>query len=238
MNQEYTALLNLIQRSTGVSTDIIARKLHSTGLVYSSEKNTKDNKKSSESNTSKNTGNSSSSNDDGGDNNNKGDEGGEKMMSVLTKAVLWIATIYIFTLVLTMMLPQKNRPETSTRYVSWHEFVHHMLAAGEVKELIIRPDMDMVTVILHDGAVIKGRQYSATMFHMAVADSAKFEEKLRDVEKRLGIRDGVTVTYDRHLDIAPKIIITLLVATLLFSLLSRMKGMKSPISMDSFVSIT
>lgn len=33
-----------------------------------------------------------------------------------------------------------------------------MLGAGEVKELIIRPDMEMVTIILHDGAVVKGRR--------------------------------------------------------------------------------
>lgn len=171
------------------------------------------------------------------DPNKKGNgEGNEKMMSVVTKAVLWMATFYILTLVLAMAMPQKNRPETSTRYVSWHEFVHHMLAVGEVRELIIRPDMEMVTIILHDGAVIKGRQFSSTVFHMAVADTAKFEQKLREVEKRLGVVDGVTITYDRHSDLAPKIIATLLVAAVLFSLFSRMKGMKSPISMDSFVS--
>lgn len=171
------------------------------------------------------------------DPNKKGNgEGNEKMMSVVTKAVLWMATFYILTLVLAMAMPQKNRPETSTRYVSWHEFVHHMLAVGEVRELIIRPDMEMVTIILHDGAVIKGRQFSSTVFHMAVADTAKFEQKLREVEKRLGVVDGVTITYDRHSDLAPKIIASLLVAAVLFSLFSRMKGMKSPISMDSFVS--
>lgn len=65
-----------------------------------------------------------------------------------------------------------------------------MLAAGEVKEVIIRPDMEMVTIILHEGAIIKGKKVSSTIFHMAVADVAKFEEKLRDVEKRLGIKEG------------------------------------------------
>lgn len=136
-----------------------------------------------------------------------------------------------------MSLPQKNRPETSTRYVSWHEFVHHMLAVGEVRELIIRPDMEMVTILLYDGAVVKGKQYHSTVFHMAVADTAKFETKLRDIEKRLGIRDGVTITYERHSDVGARILITLMMAALLFSVFSRMKGMKSPISMDSFVSV-
>lgn len=68
--------------------------------------------------------------------------------------------------------------------------MHHMLATGEVKELIIRPDMEMVTIILHDGAIVKGKKVTSTIFHMAVADMSKFEEKLRDVEKRLGIKDG------------------------------------------------
>jgi spastic paraplegia 7 len=45
-----------------------------------------------------------------------------------------------------------------TRYVSWNEFVHHMLAKGEVEEIIVRPDLDIVTIILYDGAIIKGRR--------------------------------------------------------------------------------
>lgn len=122
------------------------------------------------------------------------------------------------------------------RYVSWHEFVHHMLAAGEVAELIIRPDMDMVTIKLHEGAVIKGRQYTASVYHMAVADTAKFEQKLREVERQLGVKEGVNITYDRHSELLPKIILTVILTAIVFALLTRMKGMKSPISMDSIVS--
>lgn len=48
------------------------------------------------------------------------------------------------------------------RYVSWNEFVHQMLAHGEVEELIVRPDLDIVTIILHEGAVIKGKK---VLFH-------------------------------------------------------------------------
>lgn len=44
------------------------------------------------------------------------------------------------------------------RYVSWNEFVHQMLARGEVEELIVRPDLDIVTIILHEGAVVKGKK--------------------------------------------------------------------------------
>lgn len=109
-----------------------------------------------------------------------------------------------------------------------------MLAVGEVKELIIRPDMEMVTIILHDEAVIKGRKVSSTIFHMAVADANKFEEKLREVEKRLGIKDGVPVTYDRQTDTTGRILMLLLVCALLMSIATRMKSIKSPLSMDSF----
>lgn len=33
-----------------------------------------------------------------------------------------------------------------------------MLAKGEVDEIIVRPDLDIVTIILSDGAVVKGRK--------------------------------------------------------------------------------
>ncbi|ALC49898.1 CG2658 [Drosophila busckii] len=168
-------------------------------------------------------------------NNNKNNENDEKMRSVLTKAVLWLFTIYMFVAFISLLItPRTERPEGSTRYVSWNEFVHHMLAVGEVKELIIRPDMEMVTIILHDGAVIKGRKVTSTIFHMAVADANKFEEKLRQVEKRLGILDGVPVTYDRQTDTTGRILMLLLFCALLMSIATRMKSMKSPLSMDSF----
>lgn len=184
---------------------------------------------------SSNNSNSSSDGDKDKDDDDE-DRKRERMISVFTKAVLWMATIYGMSLMLALLMPQKNRPETSTRYVSWHEFVHHMLATGEVRELIIRPDLDLVTIVLHDGAIVKGRQYTANVFHMAVADAATFEQKLRDVEKRLGVREGVTITYDRNAHIVPKLLVTLLITGAVFAVLSRMKGFKSPISMDSFVS--
>lgn len=46
------------------------------------------------------------------------------------------------------------------RYISWNEFIHLMLAKGEVEEIIARPDLDIVTIKLHEGAVIKGRKVS------------------------------------------------------------------------------
>ncbi|XP_017137182.1 paraplegin [Drosophila miranda] len=178
------------------------------------------------------TSGSSSSSDPGEDGKKKSDE---KMRSVLTKAVIWLFTIYMFVAFFSLLItPRSEKPEGSTRYVSWNEFVHHMLAVGEVKELIIRPDMEMVTIILHEGAVIKGRKVTSTIFHMAVADATKFEEKLRDVEKRLGIKDGVPVTYDRQSDTTGRILMLLLICALFMFIATRMKSIKSPLSMDSF----
>lgn len=191
-------------------------------------------KNSNDKDTSNKSSNSSPSSSDNNDDNGnkKGDE--NKIMSIITKGILWMMTIYMLIAVMTMAVPQKNQPETSTRYVSWHEFVHHMLANGEVKELIIRPEFEIVTIILHDGAIVKGRRMDALIFHMAVADTEKFEQKLRNVEKRLGIRDGVPITYERHSDFGPKLIGTLLIGAIFFAIFSKMRGMKSPISMDSF----
>lgn len=44
------------------------------------------------------------------------------------------------------------------RYVSWNEFVYNMLAKGEVEQLIVRPDIEVVTIILYEGAIIKGKR--------------------------------------------------------------------------------
>jgi spastic paraplegia protein 7 len=33
-----------------------------------------------------------------------------------------------------------------------------MLAKGEVEEVIVRPDVDIVTIILYDGAIVKGKR--------------------------------------------------------------------------------
>jgi spastic paraplegia protein 7 len=111
-----------------------------------------------------------------------------------------------------------------------------MLAKGEVAEIIVRPDVDIVTIVLHPGAVIKGRRIDHRTFHMNIIDTNKFEEKLRAAEQRLGISagQGVPIVYERT-DTAGRLLTTLIAAAIIISIISRMK-FKSPISMDSFVS--
>lgn len=72
---------------------------------------------------------------------------------------------------------------------------------------------------------------------MNVVDINKFEDKLREAERRIGIIDGVPVTYERGTDTAGKLLISLLVVGILISLLARSKSIRPPISMDTFVSI-
>lgn len=44
--------------------------------------------------------------------------------------------------------------------MSWNEFLYQMLAKGEVEEIIVRPDVEVVTIILQDGAIIKNKKVS------------------------------------------------------------------------------
>lgn len=158
----------------------------------------------------------------------------DKVTALLMKVVMWLMAFYMISTFLVMFMQNKNRPEGNTRFVSWNEFVHSMLATGEVRELMVRPGMEMVTIILHDGAVIRGKRSLSNVYHMAIADHEKFESKLRDVEKRLGVREGVPVSYNRQSDTVGKLLSTLVIAGIVLAVLSRMRGMKSPISMDSF----
>jgi spastic paraplegia protein 7 len=153
----------------------------------------------------------------------------ERLMAILSKIVFTGFMIFMF---LSLVMP-RNRPETANRYVSWNEFVHHMLAAGEVKELIVHPDLDMVTIMLHDGAIVKGKRLPANFYHMAI-DTSRFEEKLRDVEKRLGVRENVAVTFERGGELASRILFSLVSLVVVLALLSKVKSMKGPLSFDSF----
>lgn len=71
---------------------------------------------------------------------------------------------------------------------------------------------------------------------MNVVDINKFEDKLREAERRLGIQDGVPVVYERSTDTAGKLLISLLFVALLISMLARSKSIRPPLSMDTFVS--
>lgn len=235
-NQEYNAVIALLCRSFNLTRNDIAAGLRHFQKQNENEKNARKDKQSSKE-ASSSGGDSQKENEEGGDE-KKGND--EKMKAVVMKILSWIFSIYMLMFFLSILFSPKDRsPDNSNRYVSWNEFVYHMLAAGEVKELIIRPDMEMVTIILHDGAIIKGRRAISNVFHMSVADANTFEEKLKEVEKKLNIKENVPITYDRQSgDLVGRILTLLLIFAVVMSITSRMRGFKSPISMDSFVSIS
>lgn len=83
--------------------------------------------------------------------------------------------------------------------ISWNDFVHEMLAKGEVQRVQVVPESDVVEVYLHPGAVVFGRPRLSLTYRMQVANIDKFEEKLRAAEDELNIegRDRIPVTYKR-----------------------------------------
>ncbi|KAG5887067.1 hypothetical protein JTB14_002116 [Gonioctena quinquepunctata] len=152
------------------------------------------------------------------------------------RALLWRVDAFYGVFIISLIFPHSSQPEV-VRYVSWNEFIYQMLAKGEVEQIIIRPDIEIVTIILYEGAIIKGKKIDNRTYHMNVVDVNKFEDKLREAERRLGIQDGVPIVFERSTDTAGKLIISLLVVALLISILARSKSIRPPISMDTFTQL-
>ncbi|XP_028043389.1 paraplegin [Bombyx mandarina] len=164
----------------------------------------------------------------------KKDKKNNELSSLFMKAVFWMLTTCILIIMSTLLVPSDTPQNEVIRYVSWNEFVYSMLAKGEVQELIVRPDMEVVTIILYEGAIIKGRRANNRVFHINVGDIHRFEEKLRETEKNLGVKEGVRVIYDRNGSVAGKVITTLLIGAVILSFLYSTKSMKMNINLGGF----
>ncbi|CAG4984139.1 unnamed protein product [Parnassius apollo] len=204
-NEEYKAAMALLRRSTPQFPSLITDRLHARNIHTSSssynqnsdkDKDRKDKKK----------------NDDA------------TVPSLLMKAAFWMFITSVLITMSTLLIPGDNTQNEMIRYVSWNEFVYNMLAKGEVEQLIVRPDIEVVTIILYEGAIIKGKK----------GDIHRFEEKLREIEKSLGVKEGVRVIYDRNGGLAGKIITTLLIGAVLISLLYSSKSMRMNINLGGF----
>ncbi|XP_063705579.1 paraplegin [Culicoides brevitarsis] len=234
---ELSAIINLINRSYDIPKPVIARFLHTTCVRMREPSKPPRDREPKEPKRSEQKDEQSSG--DGNDN-KKNNEDKEKMMSVVSKTLIWMFAIYTLVAFASLVLrggqraPSPDQNMGVNRYVSWNEFVHHMLATGEIRELIVRPDMNMVTIILHDGAIVKGRKMLSNVFFMAIPESDKFEEKLREVERKMGIKDEIQVTYERQSALMGRLLFSLVAAGILVALLSRMSGMKGLNMMDGF----
>lgn len=121
-----------------------------------------------------------------------------RLIAFVTSSVLWTALIYgigfAFFIVVSNITGNNEQQNSEHYIVSWKEFVQYMLAAGEVKELIVRPQYDYVKIVLHDGAIINGRRTRFPFYLLQVPNVDRFEQRLRELEKRMGISESMFIT--------------------------------------------
>lgn len=168
-------------------------------------------------------------------NNKKGNDDDESKTSLLAKSALWMMTAYIVITLMSLLFPSSNQPDV-LRFVSWNEFIHHMVARGEVEEVVVSPEMDLVTIFLCDNAIIKGKKAEYKTYHLKIADINKFEEKLREVEKTFGIApgQGVPVIYERNQESAWLLLVSVVAVALMILMVFRNVQIKTPPTMDFF----
>lgn len=169
------------------------------------------------------------------DKNKKDDDDDESKVSLLAKAAIWMMTAYIVITLISLLFPSSNQPDI-LRYVSWNEFVHQMLAKGEVEEVIVRPELNLVIIYLYDNAVIKGKRVEHKTYHMNILDVENFEEKLRQAEENLGIKPEqcVPVVYERNQESTWLLLVSLVAVSLMILLMFRSVQIKTPQAMDFF----
>ena len=178
--------------------------------------------------------NTGSPNDKGSSGNNgKNNPNDDEKRAIIMKALFFFFVAY--TLFLLTLKSSTNMDNQGMKFVSWNEFIHHMVAQGEVEEVVVLPEHDLVRITLHDGAVIKGKKVETRKYYLKVADIQGFESNLREEERSLGIavKDGIPVEYERGNNFG---ILLLLILLLFFMLRKRrnepffqiqMGGMKS-----------
>lgn len=170
--------------------------------------------------------------------NNPKKNGDDKVPSILFKYLLWFTFFWLIVSLAPMLKPDNMQREIV--YVSWNDFFHHMLSKGEVKELILEPQSDLVIIILQPDAVIKGRRSGNLRYLMKVGDLDRFEEKLRATEDKLNIRqdDRVPITFDRGHVTAGQLLLLFLACALLPFLIGRLRSVKPSINIEGFRQMT
>ncbi|UYV61543.1 K02A2.6-like [Cordylochernes scorpioides] len=157
----------------------------------------------------------------------------ESKFSQVFKALLGLVGVYGVITLISLMFPNSNHGD-SYRYVSWIEFFHGMLSRGEVKELVVKPELNLVIIHLQDGAYIKGKRADHLTYHMNIAGVGQFEEKLRVAERSLGIgpENQIPVVYERAQDNMWIILIALVAVAASILYMFRSGHIKTPSPMD------
>ncbi|XP_014474861.1 PREDICTED: paraplegin [Dinoponera quadriceps] len=154
----------------------------------------------------------------GSENPDKGPNKNEEVKVLVRKLSMLFMLLYVFLIALKQQIDTSNlEPMTS---ISWNEFVYHMLSKGEVEAILVNPAIDHVVVLVHRDAIIKGTRSPHSRYYMSVPNIEQFEEKLRRVEKDLGIKSGqgVQVVYERRMEKMTSIIKFMFIATLVIAI--------------------
>ncbi|OXU17169.1 hypothetical protein TSAR_015243 [Trichomalopsis sarcophagae] len=235
MQREYRAVHAMLVRSGLSDTTSICQLNHCRALSKSCARSNQSNP----TNPSNPNGPKDPASNENKDQNKKNNE--KKAREMMLKLAAWAMFCYMSTIWLLYFFTGKSaEEEESPRFVSWNEFVHQMLAKGEVKQLIVRPELDMVTIILHDGAVIKGKKSTFKTYHMVTPNAAKIEERVREAEQQLGIKPemGIPVIYDRGNTAAVHLAVTVALTILFFALISRFSSMRGQFGANMFTQMT
>ncbi|XP_046918238.2 SPG7 matrix AAA peptidase subunit, paraplegin [Dermatophagoides farinae] len=162
-------------------------------LIRYNDGNRQSNKSGRQQSSGDNNRNSSSNNNNDKDDPNRDDK---KLMAY---GLVWMALGYTIITFVSLMFPPSNKPDV-LRFVSWNEFYYQMLSKGEVELIVVKPDLDLVTIYLHEDAIIRGKKAPFRQYHMNIVDVKKFEARLREAEARLGIKpdQSVQIIYERN----------------------------------------
>jgi len=156
----------------------------------------------------------------------------EDSASQLQKTLRIMITSYVVISIIALLIPDSNSDRF--RPISWSEFVNHMLAKGEVQQIIVQPEINRVTIHLYEGAVINGWPAPSLVYQLTIPDVNNFEVKLRNAEKAIGIKndDGVPVIYERNEDSAWFILLSLIAVGIITLMMSKGKNGSGGVKMS------
>ena len=180
--------------------------------------------------------NPSPNNDQNSDPNKNKNDDDKKLIGY---GLAWIVLGYTIITIISMLFPPANKPDV-LRYVSWNEFYHQMLAKGEVELIVVKPDLDLVTIYLYEDAVIRGKRAPYRSYHMNIVNVPSFEARLREAEAQLGVKhdQSVQIIYERNQENVWFGLITILAIAAIISYFMRSSSMvKGPLNSNLFVCI-
>ncbi|GAV06972.1 hypothetical protein RvY_16876 [Ramazzottius varieornatus] len=159
--------------------------------------------------------------------------------NAMIRLAIWMAAAYGTVTLLSYLIPNAGSAQ-GFRFISWNEFVYQMLQAGEVEQVVVKPEINLAVVYLQDGAIVRGRRAEHRVYHMMLQDVGKFESKLREAEAEMGIRPGfeIPVIIERNNDTAWIILLSLVAVSFMVLYMFRNGAIKKTGFGDMFSGLT